>query len=63
MTETILYYIAIGFIIGIAFMVYVVRYEGKTTTIETAAVSVFWPFYILGIFQRKIALWILKIIK
>lgn len=63
MTETILYYIAIGFIIGIAFMVYAVRYEGKTTIIESMAVSIFWPLYILGIFQRKIALWILKIIK
>lgn len=63
MIELIACYIAIGFVIGIAFTVYVVKYEGQTSIVETMAVSVFWPFYILGKFQRKIALWILKIIR
>lgn len=62
MIELIAWYIAIGFIVGIAFMVHVVKYEGNTSIVETMAISIFWPFYILGIFQRKIALWILKII-
>ena len=63
MTETILYYIAIGFIIGIAMMTYVLRCGSYTSVIDSMLITMFWPFYILGLIQRKIVLWILKIIR